>query len=262
MLPKVAPSYYWTQSKEAIDMAVSNVSLFAIENAIREVCVALDETNHQTPSWTGMTEDSLWRELVACILGSRVRFEVAHAAVQQMDAMRLFCQSRRSSRLDRYEQDVRGVLSGSLPPPGALRSESRFPFFRVRANQIRRAAERLYANRGSIREFLDDAHDVREARRRLACEVAGLGPKQASLFLRNIGYTAHVVVLDAHVLTYMSWMGLTDTLVRSISTVGKYETLEASFIEHSCSLGYTPDRFDLAVWVVVRVAREEYKTWG
>jgi hypothetical protein len=32
-------------------------------------------------------------------------------------------------------------------------------------------------------------------------------------------------------------------------------------MEHAYSFGYTPDRFDLAVWVVVKVAKEEQETW-
>lgn len=231
-------------------MTTTHVSLPAIENAIRDVCSALDENNHQSPTLSRMNEDNLWRELVACVLGSRVRFEAAHAAVERMDEMKLLTNRRRSRRFDQYEEDMVTALSGG------------YPFYRVRAKQIRRAAERLYGSRGSVREFLDDARDTREARRRLASEVPGLGPKQASLFLRNIGYATHVAVLDVHVLTYMSWVGLTEEIVKSISTVRKYEMLEDSFIEHSYSLGYTPDRFDLAVWVVVKVAKEEYKSWG
>jgi N-glycosylase/DNA lyase len=88
-----------------------------------------------------------------------------------------------------------------------------------------------------------------------------LGPKQASLFLRNIGYAAHVAVLDIHVLTYMSWVGLTETPIKSVPTVPRYEALEDAFIEHAYSFGQTPDRFDLAVWVVVKVAKEEQVTW-
>lgn len=243
-------------------MAASHVSLPAIENAIREVCSALDEKDHQSPSWARMNEDDLWRELVACVLGSRVRFEVAHSALERVEKNRLLCQQRRSSLFDQYEQDVSNALSGRVFTEDGAATRSRYPFFRVRAKQIRRAAERLYRTHGSVREFLEDARDIREARRRLASEVSGLGPKQASLFLRNIGYAAHVAVLDVHVLTYMSWVGLTDAPVKSVSTVRKYEMLEDSFIEHSYSFGYTPDRFDLAVWVVVKVAKEEYKSWG
>jgi N-glycosylase/DNA lyase len=131
----------------------------------------------------------------------------------------------------------------------------------VGIGKYRQAAERIYGEHGSIRGFIEKTHDVRETRRRLASEVSGLGPKQASLFLRNIGYNSDIAVLDVHVLTYMRWTGLTDTSAKSVSTVGKYEKLENAFIEHSYSLGYTPDRFDLAVWVVMKVAKQEYKTW-
>jgi N-glycosylase/DNA lyase len=238
-------------------MMVTRIPLPAINNAIREVCFALEEKCHQSPCWTSMTEDDLWRELVACILGSRVRFEVAHSAVERMERRRLFCERRRSSRFQQYEQDVMAALS-ERDTPGEL---NRYPFFRIRANQIRRAAERLYKSKDTLRSFLEDSRDIRDARRRLALEVSGLGPKQASLFLRNIGYAAHVAILDIHVLTYMSWVGLTEMPMRSVPTVRKYEALEDAFIEHAYSFGYTPDRFDLAVWVVVKVAKEEQKTW-
>lgn len=239
-------------------MTVAHIPLPAIANAIREVCSAMDETVRQSPSWTTIREDDLWRELVACILGSRVRFEIAHAAVERMERNDLLCEPRRSARFEQYERDVKNALSGA----DGLVGQSRYPFFRMRANQIRQAAERLYGCRKSIRAFLEDSRDIRDARRRLASEVSGLGPKQASLFLRNIGYSAHVAVLDIHVLTYMSWVGLTEAPMRSVSTVRKYEVLEDAFIEHANSLGYTPDRFDIAVWVVMRVAKEELRTWG
>jgi N-glycosylase/DNA lyase len=238
-------------------MAVTRIPLPTINNAIREVCFALEEKRHRLPSWASMTEDDLWRELVACILGSRVRFEVAHSAVERMERRGLLCEHRRSARFQQYEQDVIGALSEE----SALGEPYCYPFFRVRANQIRRAAERLYSSKESFREFLEDSRDFRDARRRLASEVSGLGPKQASLFLRNIGYAAHVAVLDIHVLTYMSWVGLIEKPIKSISTLRKYEALEDAFIEHAYSFGYTPNRFDLAVWVVVKVAKEEQRTW-
>lgn len=238
-------------------MTVTPIPLPAIENAIREVCFALEEKRYQSPSWTTMTEDDLWREVVACILGSRVRFEIAHSAVERMQRKRLLCEPRRSSRFEQYEQDVIRVLS-DIEGPGA---QSRYPFFRMRANQIRQAAERLYGCRETIRAFLENSRDTRDARRRLASEVSGLGPKQASLFLRNIGYTVHVAVLDVHVLTYMSWVGLTEAPIKSVSTLRKYEALEDAFIERAYSFGYAPDRFDLAVWVVLRVVKEEQRIW-
>jgi N-glycosylase/DNA lyase len=208
-----------------------------------------------------MSEDDLWRELVACILGSRVRFHVAHAAVERMSRANLLSETRRSSRYEEYQRDVIAALSGTTKPRRSPRFQSLYPFPRLRAKQIRAAAQTLYAQSGTIHELLDDVRDLREVRRHLASEVAGLGPKQASLFLRNIGYAAHVAVLDVHVLTYMNWIGLTTTPVKSVPTVRQYEALEDAFIKYSSSVGYTPDRLDLAVWVVIRVAKKEYEAW-
>lgn len=242
-------------------MAVSHVPLPMIESAIRDVCQVLEQEKYCASPWESMSEDDLWRELVACILGSRVRFHVAHAAVERMGRANLLSERRRSSGYDEYERDVMAALSGTTKPRRSPRLESRYPFPKLRANQIRAAAERLYAQSGTIHNLLGGLRDVHEVRRRLASEVAGLGPKQASLFLRNIGYATHVAVLDVHVLTYMNWIGLTTAPVKSVRTVRQYETLEAAFIEHSCSVGYPPDRFDVAVWVVIRVAKKEYEAW-
>ena len=222
-------------------------SLSAIEHAISDVYSALDE--HSSVSWEQYSEDDLWRELVLCILGSRMKFSVVHAAAECMDRMCLFSSLRRKKHFKKYEKDMVKALSG------------KYPFYRVRANQIGRAAECIYSSHESIRDLLNSSNDVRGVRRLLASEVAGLGPKQASLFLRNIGYAKHIAVLDIHVLTYLNWVGLTDAPIRSAPTLGKYEILEDSFIQHAYSLGYSPNQFDLAVWVVVKVAKEESKRW-
>jgi N-glycosylase/DNA lyase len=234
------------------------IPLPRLENAIREVCISLQKRRARKYEWDALSEDDLWRELVACILGSRVRYDVAYSAIERMDKASLFSGKPNLTRRSKYEKDVFHALLEPVRSGNIDQAHSRYPFPRLRASQISSAAETLYANRGTIRSILKKACDEREARRNLARDVAGLGPKQASLFLRNIGYTAHVAVLDVHVLTYMDWIGLTPSPVRAVRTLHQYETLEAAFIKHSCSLGFPPDHFDLAVWVVVRVAKKEY----
>lgn len=229
---------------------VTQLPLSVIKNAILDICIVLEEQKLIFASSPASSEDDLWRELVSCILGSRVRFETACAAIQRLDNRCLLCHSRRTSNFNQYETDILATLSG------------KYPFYKLRANQIRRAAESLYGSGSSIKDCLDNTVDFREMRQYLISEIPGLGPKQSSLFLRNIGYADSVAVLDVHVLTYMNWIGLTTVLEKSIPTIRKYETLENSFVEHSLSLGYSPEQFDLAVWLVMKVAREEYKTWG
>ena len=231
-------------------MTAIRFSLPTIEYAIRDICSVLYE---QAPTsekkHNEHSEDELWCELVFCILGSRVKYEVVYAAVERMDAMSLLSHPRRSSCFDQYEYDTVSALSGG------------YPFYRLRASQIRRAAEYLYSSQGSILQLLNSVDGARSARRLLTDNVSGLGPKQASLFLRNIGYTKQIAVLDVHVLRYLNWVGLTDTLLKSVATLGKYQDLEKSFIKHAYSFGYSPAQFDLAVWIVMKVAQEESKAW-
>jgi len=239
-------------------MLTGSVPLPRLEKAIREVCICLQEKCARKFEWETLGEDDLWRELVACILGSRVRYDVAYSAIERMEKASLFSVTRTLTRYPKYEEDVRSALSEPTGSEDVCGVRSRYPFPRLRAGQISSAAETLYSSGGTIRSLLERAQDEREARRHLAMNVAGLGPKQASLFLRNIGYTAQVAVLDVHVLTYMDWVGLTSLPVRTVRTIRQYEMLEDAFIEHSCSSGFPPDCFDLAVWVVVRVVKKEY----
>ncbi len=205
-----------------------------------------------------MSEDCLWRELVSCILGSRVRFSLISPALERMDAAGLFSSSYRLSRPDQREGDVAVALWGGDRKQDASAWLSRYPFPLLRARQISKAATFIYANGGSIRRLLSESQGVRELRRYFSANVAGIGPKQASLFVRNIGYTADVAVLDAHVLSYMNWLGLMPSPLKTVRTVRQYELLEDVFVEHSLAAGYSPDLYDLAVWVVVRVAKKEF----
>ena len=226
----------------------NQLPLSVIKNAILDICIVLEEHKLMFSSSQACSEDKLWRELVSCILGTRVRFETACAALEWLDDMCLLCHLHHTSDFDQYESDILATLSG------------KYPFYKLRANQIRRAAESVYGSGGSIKDLLENTADFREMRQHLVSKIPGLGPKQSSLFLRNIGYADSVAVLDVHVLTYMNWVGLTTALEKSIPTIRKYEMLEDSFVEHSLSLGYSPEQFDLAVWLVMKVVREEYKT--
>lgn len=237
---------------------MADLSVTRLQYAVREVSRRLELNNTHGTSWDIMSEDCLWRELAACILGSRVRFGVAHAAIERMDIAGLFSSESRLSRRDEYERDILHALWASGTCADAAGLQARYPFPLVRAKQISAAAATIYANGGSIRQLLHEAEDACDVRRRLSAEVAGMGPKQASLFLRNVGYTAQVAVLDTHVLTYMNWIGLTPSPLKTVRTVRQYETLEYVFVEHSWSAGFPPSLYDLAVWVVVRVAKKEF----
>ena len=93
----------------------NQLPISVIKNAILDICVVLEEQEPMCLSLTHFSEDDLWRELVSCILGSRVRFSTACAAVERLDDMRLLRHSRCTSNFDQYETDILTILSGKYP---------------------------------------------------------------------------------------------------------------------------------------------------
>jgi len=230
-----------------------DISLSRLDYAIKQVCHYLEQSCNPTVNWKMMSEEVLWRELVSCILGSRVRYDVSCSAMDSLDRNGLFSNKYCFSSRSIYEQAIFNALSTE----SRFQKQNRYPFPRLRAKQISLTATNLFANGGTIHRLLEKAKDIRDARRVLVKEVIGLGPKQASLFLRNIGYGIDIAVLDIHVLTYMNWVGLVSGSYKTVQTIRKYEMLENIFIEHSYSNGFIPSKFDLAVWIVVRIIKKE-----
>lgn len=230
-------------------MPASQLPLSAIQTAVHDVMHSLTQQARPPLAWSEFNEDALWRELVGCILGSRVRYATAYAAIERLADAGLLSAPHGCGKLNRYEQSTEKVLASSPTP---------HPFSRAKAKQMRGAAEYIYASGRSLHGMLSSSAAPRDIRRALASDVPGIGPKQASLFLRNVGFADNLAVLDTHVLTYMQWFQLTDEACVSVPNVERYEILEDALIQHSRALGHSPDRFDVAVWVVVRTARREF----
>lgn len=237
-------------------MTSAPLSLPVIQRAINDACAVLQDIDPLRFAWTELSENRLWRELVGCILGSRIRHELAQQALHAIARSGLLNWRRRSSNFRQYERDLRRVLK-----EGRGRESRRYPLASTRAAHIRRAAERFADRRSSIHDLLQSAPSVVLARRKLVADVAGIGPKQASLFLRNIGFTDQIAVLDSHILTYMNWAGIGDYTASSVASISRYEALESRFVLHAQSLGHAPHRFDIAVWVVVRVTKGTRFAW-
>jgi N-glycosylase/DNA lyase len=93
-------------------------------------------------------------------------------------------------------------------------------------------------------------------RRILVADIPGLGPKQASMFLRNVGVTYDLAVLDTHVLHYMARQDLGSVSVGNISTFRAYELVEEGVVRYANSLGYRTGFVDRAIWVTMKAAGE------
>ena len=89
-------------------------------------------------------------------------------------------------------------------------------------------------------------NNVNELREWLIFNVRGIGMKEASHFLRNIGKTEELAILDRHILRNMKLFGArmrTKTLTKKT-----YLSLEKKFMELARKLNMKPAELDLLLW--------------
>jgi len=83
--------------------------------------------------------------------------------------------------------------------------------------------------------------------------VCGFGPKQTSMFLRNVSSSYSLAILDRHALRFMNMVGLVSEQEMSMSsTLPRYEAIEGRFGRYAVDIGYPTGYVDWAVWIVMR----------
>lgn len=237
------------------NVAVAPLPLTAIDAAVRDVYLILSERSHKLRPWFEVSERRLWTELASCILGSRVQYEVADAALLRIKRAGLLHSDARTVTAPNYRRRVLAAITSTSKRRQRSARRWKYPFAYSRATQLSQTAKCLYGTSESIKKRLLAASDSRTARRTLM-ELPGIGPKQASLFLRNIGFSNDVAVLDSHVVAYMSWAGLMDAYRYSTATLRGYEALEEVFVSYASTHGYSAPILDMSVWLVVRVVKQ------
>ena len=197
------------------------------------------------------TKEGLWWHLSSTLLSSQVPFEMATAAADAIaDTGVLFSTSRNRSSVHRRLQQI---LKKPLSVGGFVR---RYRFPNLKSEQLAVAHGAIIRNYGSINELLNAHADQRCAREWLVAHAPGFGPKQASMFLRNTGRTYELAILDRHVLSYMTLIGILDSGQQSVGTLPLYHARERVLQQHAAQRGFRLGLFDWAVWIVMRSLRQ------
>ncbi|MCI5210755.1 MAG: hypothetical protein D3910_18655, partial [Candidatus Electrothrix sp. ATG2] len=102
--------------------------------------------------------------------------------------------------------------------------------------------------------------NVREEREKRRA-VSGFGPKQASLYLRRIGYCADLAVLDTHIVDYLRLAKEIEISPYKLSRVESYEKCEHIFVDIAKKFGRPVGQLDLAMWVTMRAAKQGTISW-
>ncbi|MFN3910047.1 MAG: DNA lyase, partial [Candidatus Anstonellaceae archaeon] len=82
---------------------------------------------------------------------------------------------------------------------------------------------------------------------KLVKEIDGLGLKEASHFLRNIGMMKNLAILDRHILKCLKYYGVIKEIPKTL-TKKNYLEIEKRMIEFSKKIKIEPAKIDLLFW--------------
>ncbi len=166
----------------------------------------------------------IFAEMVFCLLTPQSKAKVCWAAVECMKWDTLFYGS---------EEDITACLKGV-----------RFKY--TKARRIIRVRERFPEGKG-IKELLDSFSDGFEAREWLIKNIDGYGYKEASHFLRNIGYGLELAILDRHILRNLVSAGVIEEIPSTLSKK-RYLEIEEKMRIFSEEIGVPMPALDLIFW--------------
>ena len=172
------------------------------------------------------SDESLFEEVAYCILAIQTKARASDAAVRGLKD--------------------RGLLIEGDAPAIAEFLRPRVRFHNHKAAYLVAARERLLGGDLSLREWLSTT-PTRAVRERLVRDVDGLGYKEASHFLRNVGRGEDLAILDRHVLRNLRYHGVIHEVPRSLSR-RRYLTIEEKVRAFSAAVGIPMAALDLVLW--------------
>lgn len=198
-----------------------------------------------TSSMNDADEGILWKELSCCVLSSQVKYSVAVAAADALDREAVLYHQAASVN------ELEAILRSPLLVEHRIQ-HYRFP--KSKAQQLAATHAAVHSSAGGLLALLDGFSCAEEARCWFVANAPGMGPKQASMFLRNTGMTYDLAVLDRHVVDYMDEVGLaTAERPGALSTLNGYSRRETALKSYAHSLGMAVGLMDWAIWIVMRV---------
>ena len=162
----------------------------------------------------------IFTELCFCILTPQSNARQCDKAIQELKKKRLLFKAPACA--------ITAVLKG----------RSRF--------HNKKASYLVNARRSFDRSILS-AGNILDVRKKIVENIKGVGYKEASHFLRNIGLGTDIAILDRHILKNLKRYGVIETVPSSIS-VKSYLDIEESARSFAKSIGLGMEELDLLFW--------------
>lgn len=222
-----------------------------IESAIAELCKDIERVVDRK-DYTSMSEQDLTFELLICILGSGVRYELslAYASAVQGRLIRRNLKSR--VNINDTIHLVEEILNSPVFSPVNGKTYHRYRYPKRAASHIAEALCNIYGKYGTFTKMISSINTASHLRRELISLCPGIGPKQSSHYVKNIGFADSVAILDRHILNYLRLIYGVDICPRQVSKIDKYEEIERSFIDKASKFNHAVSIVDQSMWFVMR----------
>lgn len=229
-------------------------SVFKIQDTILKVSY---EAQSIVPTMPVLrSENKLLSELILCIMSSQEKYEVALAIMKELRKHNVLRVPKNKTEFGEIKLLVKYILQKPVEYKSNEQTYSRrLRFFVKKSQYITNTIENIYLNDMTIREILRQEDGIHETRKNIIKYSCGLGPKQASMFLRNIGYHSEFAVLDKHVIDYMRLIGLASVSETSFSNITTYQKMEVKLKSYAESFNLNLLHLDLAIWTTMRTLK-------
>ncbi len=179
--------------------------------------------------WKSKNDTDIYKELLFCLLTPQSKAENAWEIIKNLERKNLLFEAKEN----------------------ILKDELRMVRFRNNKAKYIRNAQRLFVKDGKpkIVGMLSGFENHFEAREWLVKNVKGLGYKEASHFLRNIGLGEDLTILDRHILKALLKFGIINTLPKTL-TRKRYIETEEKMRDFANSIGIPLSHLDFVFWQI------------
>jgi len=177
--------------------------------------------------WLKEKDEKLFEELAFCIFTPQSKAKVCWEAIERLRKKGLLLQGT----AEKIKEEIRDV-----------RFKNKKADYLVKARGF-------FSKNGKvcIKPILNQLKDIHECREWLVKNITGLGYKEASHFLRNIGLGEKIAILDRHILRNLKDLGIIGGIPESLGRT-KYIQIEEKMAEFSRKINIPFPHLDLLLW--------------
>jgi len=233
-------------------MSLITVTQKEIPQKIFDYYKIIEKESKNWATWKTLTEQDLWDNLYFCILSSNVTYELAMSAFSHLANEGLLDVNWIITNKHPKEKIYSELSKPQFLPMKKDGSYRKYRFPKRRANNIVSTTYNMNELKISLKKILASHREETELRNYVRNNVCGFGLKQTTHYLRNIGYSQNLAIIDTHIIKFLNTVLFPTHRFETNLTNNKYVEYEKIFRRICENLNLKISLFDVAVWKYMR----------